>query len=250
MDWNQKYIEEHKKHQGWGFHHIINARIKRYKINPPTKSEHISELEYLIVNYDYKKTLLKRYENIISEESKDKWLENNLRNDNWTSWQTYNIYSVLIPFYLINPDTKNPKIDKRFLNDQLILMLGGINNNFRKYRWRANTLFEFLTPNFKKLNFPLRTRIIKLLTVNTNSKNILEIKKIVFINQETVGKDLMNKFIYEQLNRNLIHPKMAIGILRKTNLINQKNIENLKRIIIELDNGEYILKKINAVTNN
>ncbi|MFK7774384.1 MAG: hypothetical protein AB8F94_19705 [Saprospiraceae bacterium] len=245
MDWNQKYIEEHNKQRGWGFHNTINFRIKRYRVDRPTKTEHISELEYLIVNYDYKKTLLKRYENIISEETKDKWLDKNLRFDNNFSNQTYNIYLVLIPFYLINPNTKNPKIDKHFLNDQMLLILGGINNHFRKYRSRANSLFEFLIPNFYKLHFSLRMRIIKILILNTNSENIFEIKRLVIINQEIIGLDLVNKFIAEQINRNLLTPKMGIGILRKVNSINQENIENLKRIILKLNNGEYILKKLN-----
>ena len=250
MNWNQKYIEEHKKHRGWGFQNVINARIIRFRINPPVKPEHLSELEYLIVNYDYKKSLLKRYEGIISEESKDEWLERKLRSDTFTSQKTYNLYLVLIPFYLINPNTKNPKIDKSFLNDQLILILGGISNNFKKFRRRANTLFEFLTPNFKKLHPRLRMQIIKLLTINTNFENIHKIKRLVITNQENIEIELVNEFISEQINRNLLTPKMAIGIIRKVHLINENNIENLKIIITKLDNGNYILNKINLASNN
>jgi hypothetical protein len=246
MNWNQKYIEKHKENTGWHFQHTVNYRIQRFKANPPIKKEHFLELEYLIINYDYTKSLLKRYEGIISEETKTKWLEKNLS----LKYTNYNIYRILLPFYLINPETANPKIDKHFLNDQLMLILGGLDNKFRKYRWRAKTLFEFLSPNFGKLKPNLRIRIIELISSKTDTENIRVIRNLVLRNQRNIPPQIVNNFIEEQFNRNLITPSMAVGIFRKVNSLNDNNIENLKSSILNMDNGEYILKKINPAPNN
>ena len=245
MNWQEKYNEEKTKNGGRASYDLINTRRLRYRINSPTKPEHLSELEYLIINYDYKNMLLlKKYESILSEETKDLYLENNLRCGYRT--KTDDIFRELIPFYLINPNFKNDKLDKGFLNDQLVLTLGALNSCLKKYRWRANTLFEFLTPSFSKLNPYLRAQIVKILSNNTNCENIREVKRLVTFNQKSLGEELMNRFISEQINRNMFTPKMAIGIVRKVEFINKENLEDLIKLIRKLDNGEDILKKIST----
>lgn len=253
MNWQEKYNEEKTKNGGWGFSSVIHTRRLRYRINSPTKPEHLSELEYLIQNYDYDNMLLlKKYESILSEETKDLCLENRLKKHfgYGPRTKTDDIFRKLIPFYLINPNFKNDKLDKGFLNDQLVLTLGALNSCLKKYRWRANTLFEFLTPSFSKLNPYLRVQIVKILSNNTNCENIREVKRLVTFNQKSIGEELMNRFISEQINRNMFTPKMAIGIVRKVEFINKENLEDLMKLIRKLDNGEDILKKISTAPNN
>ena len=56
--WESIYLKKHNQNRGWGFSNVKHGRTLRFKCNPPLTKEHISELEYLIVNYDYHKTLL------------------------------------------------------------------------------------------------------------------------------------------------------------------------------------------------
>jgi len=245
MDWNQIYIEKHKERKGWSFRYTINFRIRRFKSNPPTKPEHFSELEYLIMNYDYQKALFRRYGYLISDDAKNKWLEKKINDEVYPNVASNNIYGIMLPFYLISPNTNNPKIDKYFLHDQLLLALGTIDHKFKKYRERAKSLFRFLIPNFMELNPNLRKSIVQVLTVRTTMENIHNIKCLIIKNWKFISEELLNQFFEEQFQRKLITPKMAIGIFRRREDLNKENINNLMELILMLDKGEYILNKLN-----
>ncbi|TCI84375.1 hypothetical protein [Tenacibaculum sp. M341] len=249
MDWNQNYIEKHTKLQGWSFRYVVNSRILRFKSNPPLKHDHFSELEYLILNHDYSKSLLKKYENILSEKFKTEWLEKKLQHDPKFSNKNYHIFDILLPFYLINPETKNKVIDKHFLNDQLLIILGCLDHKFRKYRWRANYLFEFLIPSFSKLRPSFRIRLIELLTLKSTKESIRNINQLIFRNSEIINKRLIDDFVRVQLSKGLVSPKMAIGYLRRFRKLDNSNFEELKNLVSRIDNGEKILIKINLVPN-
>ena len=249
MDWNQSYIERHRELRGWSFNYVVNSRIQRFKANLPVKPHHFSELEYLILNYDYSKSLLKRYEHILSEEFKTQWLEKRLQKNSKYLNTNYRIYGILLPFYLINPKTQNILIDKHFLNDQLLIILGGLDHKFRKYRWRANYLFEFLIPNFSKLRPNLRIRIIELLTIKSNKENIRKINLLLFKNSEIIHGKLMIDYVEQQLRKEIVSPKMAIGYLRRFDQLNTSTIEKLKGEVLRLEDGKLILKKINPAPN-
>ena len=98
MDWNQIYVERHKKLKGWSFDKFIRTRIQRFKSSYPTNSEHYLELAYLLLNYDWRRTLIKRYMGIISEELKDEWLKKRLIENKRGTSEKHNIYLVLLPF--------------------------------------------------------------------------------------------------------------------------------------------------------
>ncbi len=242
MDWNQIYND---KNSGPRQRRFIPNRIKRFRDNPPIKPEHFSELEYLIINYDYRIALLRRYEPLLSEEIKAQWLEKYLINppDSHNA-ASYNIYKILLPFFLINPNSENKKIDKYFLYDQLILVLGALDYKFRKYRQRAYYLFRFLTPNFVKLNATYRANTVKILTENTTKENIHDVKCLMMKNWSIIGNDLKNQFLAVQFQRQLITPKMAIGIFRRRKDLSFLNEKELRRLILTLEKGEYILGKL------
>jgi len=244
MDWKQEYIKRSKGKKNWWYSDFYKNRIRRFKDNPPVTSKHISELEYLIINHDFYKTLLKRYESKISEDAKVKWLEKNLRKKPNFHYHNENIYFVKLPLYLINPRTQNLSFYKPFLNDQLMLTLGGLDHRFKKYRWRAIYLFDFLTPNFYKLTAHVRENIIKLITIKTTKENFKKIKQLVFYNWKEIDNELLNLFFEEQFKRKLITPKSAIGIYRRKQNLSLEVIEKLKEIILTLKNGKYILEKI------
>ena len=245
MDWNQKYIEKSKELRGWGLNFVVNNRIKSFKANPPIKPHHFSELEYLILNYDYAKSLLKKYEPILSEEFKTKWLECHLKSNPKYSNRNYQVYGILLPFYLLNPETQNRWIDKHFLNDQLLLILGGLDHQFRRYRWRANYMIEFFTPNFAKFQPNFRIRVMELLSNKTNLESIRNINSFLFRNSEIIDRRRINEFVELHLKKDNINPKMAIGYLKRFRKINNSNIEKLKTQVLKLENGEIILNKIN-----
>jgi len=250
MDWNQKYIEKQKEKKHTVFRDVVNNRIRRFISNTPIKPEHFSELEYLIINYDYNKSLFNKYGDLISEEVKNEWIERKLKNEvSYPNKEGYDIYIIMLPFYLISPNTNNEKIDRYFLQDQLILSLGSIDNKFKKYRLRAKKLFKFITPNFKKLNPNLRKNIVKILTVRTTTDNILIIKCLILKNWKLIDEELINYFLEIQFQRKLITPKMAIGIFKRRMELNEESIECLKQLILTLEKGEYILEKINPAPN-
>ena len=246
MNWQQKYLERSEGHRDSNFDFIINARRIRYKVNKPIKQEHFSELEYLLISYDVNAALLRRYEGDISEEVKSQWLERRLNRKSHfkNSFESEKIYKTLLPFYLINPQTKNPLIDKYFLGDQLMLILSGINHIYKRYRWRAHYIFEFLVPNFGKLLPGYRSRVIKLLIVNSNSQNIRLINWLVLSNVDFIELELIESFAQNQLDKNLVTPRMAIGYLKRFHSISQTNREKLRSLVLKLERGEYILGKL------
>ena len=244
MDWNQIYKDKHSKLKGWSFSYVINARQHRFKSNAPTKEIHLLELEYLILNYDYSKTLFRRYESLLSEEIKSQWIEQKSRIGERFSNANYNIYGVLIPFYLANPKTENSKIDKHFLNDQILLTLGGLDHKFRKYRWRANYVLELLPQKFSQLKPNLRIRIIDLLAVKANQENIRGINLLIFKNIESVNRECIETFVREQIDKDLITSKMAIGYYKQFEALSQYSASKLKVKILSHKNGEMIFSKI------
>jgi len=246
MNWDQIYKDKHSKLKGWSFSYVINSRLHRFKSNAPTKQIHLSELEYLILNYDYSKALFRRYESILSEELKSEWIKKKSRVGERFSNANYNIYGVLIPFYLANPKTENSNIDKHFLNDQILLTLGGLDHKFKKYRWRANYVLELLPQNFSQLKPNLRIRIIDLLAVKANQENIRGINLLIYKNIESINKECKETFVREQIDKDLITSKMAIGYYKRFGTISQFCANKLKAKILSLNNGRMIFSKIKS----
>lgn len=249
MDWNQIYLEKHKKHKGWRFDELIRTRIRRFKSNRPKKPEHYSELEYLILNYDWDRTLIKKYIGEISKELQNKWLDKRLKENTTATFKNHNLYQVLLPFYLMNPNSNNDKIDKYFLYDQLLLILASLDHPFRRFRLRAFIIFEYLYLNFPKLNRNLKRTILELLNLKTDHENILFIKKLVVKNLPFAGSNFFNKFFKTQLDKKLLTPKMAIGLIKRKSMMNQENLEGLKDLVLTLENGSHILEKILTPVN-
>ena len=113
-DWQKIYYDEHGKLLEFFNRSPIQKRRYRFKCNPPSKPEHFEELECLIVHFDLNKSLLRRYESVISEESKIACLAHYAERFKYIKTQEI-IYRHLLPFYLINPKTTIEKIDKSFL---------------------------------------------------------------------------------------------------------------------------------------
>lgn len=245
IDWHQKYLEKTERRRHKDFTGLINARRLRYKVNQPIKQEHFSELVYLLLNYDANATLLRKYEEHVSEEVKSQWLATRLR---MTSNMRYSlehlkIYRTLLPFYLINPQTRNPQVDKHFLRDQLLLILGGLDHKYSRFRWRAHYLFEFLVPNFRKLLPGYRSRVVKLLIDKANSQNIRQINWLIGSNSDIIDLELIDFFIQNQLKKKIVTPRMAIGYLKRFHSISLTNKEKLKALVLRLEKGAYILEK-------
>ena len=245
MDWHQIYLEKRKEIKGWSFDTLIKTRMKRFKSSRPEKPVHYLELEYLLLNYDWRKTLIKKYIGEISEELQNEWLDKRLAENATATSKNHNLYKVLLPFYLMNPATNNDKIDKYFLNDQLLLILASIDHPFRQFRLKSFRIFEYLNMNFSKLNINLKRTILELLNLKTNPENILFIKKLVVNNLTFAGSNFFNKFLKTQLDKKLLTPKMAIGLIKRKSMMNRENLEGLKDLVLTLENGSHILKEIN-----
>jgi hypothetical protein len=246
-NWKHIYEKKHQEAKGWGFRHVVDKRILRYKVNAPKTKEHLSELEYLITNYDYHKTLLRRYEHLISEESKNEWLDNYYEPKGIWNDINQKFHTALIPFYLINPRTENERIDKHFLNDQILMSLGCLDHKFKKYRWRANYMLEFLPLKFLDLKPNLRIRIIEVLSFKSTNESIKQINNLIFKYQNEIHKELIVNFVEEQQRKNLISDKMAIGYLKRfKNEISTEMANKFVDKIRSLENGKYILSKISS----
>ena len=80
MDWNKIYkekVEELNKHRllpNSTINDVVHQRSRRFKSNYPTKAEHFSELEFLILNYDNSGELFKKFHSLMSEDTKSKLL--------------------------------------------------------------------------------------------------------------------------------------------------------------------------------
>ncbi len=246
-DWQNIYEEKHKQLKGWGFSYVINSRILRYKVNPPITNEHISELEFLIIKYDYHKTLLRRYEHVISDKAKNKWLDNFYEPKGRWNNSNHKFHSVLIPFYLINPKTDIERVDKHFLNDQILMSLGSLDHKFKKYRLRANYLLEFLPLKFMDLKPNIRIRIIEVLSSKANRESIKQISQLIYKYQKELHPDIVLNFVGEQISKNIINDKMAIGYLRRfQNNISSEMKAKLESKIRRLNNSELILNTIKS----
>ncbi len=114
MDWMRIYIEEEQKDLRRTLGDIIKARILRFMSNEPVTADQFAELEYLILYHD-ERVLWKKYGATLPEATKARWLDINLRIRRYHS-----VDEVQMPFYLMNPETTDPRIDKSFLHDQLL----------------------------------------------------------------------------------------------------------------------------------
>ncbi len=251
MTWNELYKKKEKELGYSEFDKFINSRKIRFKSNMPFKKKHIEELQVLISNHDiFNKSLLRRYEPYLTEEFKEKWLRKWLDRYSKSHMPEYQIYGILLPFYLINPETRIKLVDKLFLNDYLLLIIAGLDHKYRRFRWRANMILDFLSIGYSRLEPSMGYKIVELLSWKADSKNIRMINMVLFKNILFISPRILNEFVEKQLMKGIISPKMAIVYLKRFITLDSRLKKLLEDKILELKNGEKILKKMSPAPNN
>lgn len=246
-DWKNIYLDQCRTSTRTSYRDIVNKRLLRFRVHLGHTDNHVSEIEFLIANHDYSKALLKRYEPIISEECKNRWLDKFYENQKIIDEPHHRLHTALIPFYLINPKTNNKRIDKQFLDDQILISSSNLDHSIKKHRWRAFYQMDFILIGFKNLNPTVRIQLASNLSHHSTPESIQKLNQFYYKHYNILPQELIIDFVEEQLSKGIVTNKMSIGYLKRfINMIPSNTIDKLRTNISKLADSKKILRMMKS----